>query len=135
MSQKTASLAGNTLSPLESTVMQVVWERGPSTADEIRRALSDARDLKDSTVRTLLRRMEAKGFITHEKDGRTFVFRALVPAASVAVREVRGIVDRLCGGSVESLILGMVDQDLVSEEQLEELMAKIAEAENKGEER
>jgi len=123
------------LSPLESTVMQVIWDRGPSTADQIRRALNSERDLTDSTVRTLLRRMESKGFITHDTEGRTFVFRALLPAASVAAREVRGIVERLCGGSVENLILGMVDHDLVSEEQLEQLMTRITEAEKEGEQR
>jgi len=117
------------LSPRESTVMRVLWERGPSTADHIRRALSLGRELTDSTVRTLLRRMEAKGFVAHETAGRTFVYRALLPAAAVAAKEVRGIVDRLCGGSIENLLVGMVDTDMVTEEQLEKLMARIAEAE------
>jgi len=117
------------LSPLESTVMQVLWNRGSATAEHIRRALSGSRDLTDSTVRTLLRRMEAKGFVAHEIEGRTFVYQALLPAAAVAAKEVRSIVDRLCGGSVENLLLGMVDTDLVTEEQLEKLMTRIAEAE------
>lgn len=126
-------LADASLSPLENTVMQVIWDRGPSTADQIRRALAEERDLTDSTVRTVLRRMESKGFITHRTEGRTFVFRALLGASSVAAREVRGIVDRLCGGSVESLLLGMVDNDMVSEEQLQQLTARIAAAEKEGE--
>lgn len=123
----------SSLSPLESTVMQVLWDRGPSTADHIRRALS-GRKLTDSTVRTLLRRMEAKGFVAHETQGRSFVYRALLPAATVAAQEVRGIVDRLCGGSVDRLLLGMVDSEMVSEEQLETLRARIAEAETGGKE-
>ena len=117
------------LSPRESSVMQVLWEHGPSTAEHIRRALSVGRELTDSTVRTLLRRMEAKGFVTHETSGRTFVYSARLPAAAVAATEVRGIVDRLCGGSIENLLLGMVDTEMVSEEQLAGLMARIAEAE------
>lgn len=120
------------LSPLESTVMQVLWERGPSTADHIRRALSGGRKLTDSTVRTILRRMEAKGFVTHDTEGRSFVYRALLPAAAVAAKEVRGIVDRLCGGSVDSLLLGMVDNEMVTEEQLATLRARIAEVESAG---
>ena len=125
-----------TLSPLESTVMQVIWDRGPSTADQIRRALAGERELTDSTVRTLLRRMESKGFLSHETEGRTFVYHALLPASSVAAREVRGIVDRLCGGSVENLILGMVDNDMVTQEQMERLMARVSEAEvQEGDER
>ncbi len=76
--------------------------------------------------------MEAKGFVAHEVEGRSFVYRALLPAATVAAKEVRSIVDRLCGGSVDSLLLGMVDNEMVSEEQLEALRARIAEAETKG---
>lgn len=121
-----------TLSPLESAVMQVIWRRGPSTAEEIRRALADERQLTDSTVRTLLRRVESKGFLAHETQGRTFVYRALLPASAAATLEVRSIVERLCGGSVESLLLGMVDQEMVTAEQLERLKARIAEAEEEG---
>lgn len=120
----------NPLSPLESTVMQVIWERGPSTADQIRRHLAGERELTDSTIRTLLRRMESKGFLRHETEGRTFIYQAVLPASSVAAQEVRGIVDRLCGGSVENLILGMVNSEMVSEEQLDQLMARIAQEES-----
>lgn len=123
------STPDTTLSPLESAVMQVIWRRGPSTAEEIRRALADERQLTDSTVRTLLRRVESKGFLAHETQGRTFVYRALLPASAAATQEVRSIVERLCGGSVERLLLGMMDQEMVTAEQLERLKTRIDEAE------
>jgi BlaI family penicillinase repressor len=117
------------LSPLEDTVMQVIWERGPSTAEDIRAALVRKAPMKDSTARTILRRLEDKGYLKHAVSGRTYVYRERVPAARAANQAVRQVIDRLCGGSVERLLLGMVDDQLISPEQLEELARKVAQAE------
>lgn len=86
--------------------------------------------MKDSTIRTVLRRLEEKGYVTHEVDGRTFVYRASDPRQNVAVRAVKGIIDRFCGGSVEELVFGMVDNDVLNRKQLERLARKIAENES-----
>jgi BlaI family transcriptional regulator, penicillinase repressor len=122
------------MSPLEDTVMRVIWARGPCTADDVRQALSRKQPMKDSTVRTVLRRLEEKGYLTHEVSGRTYVYRERVPARKAATQAVRQIVDRFCEGSVEQLLLGMVDDRILTAEQLEELARKIAEAEGRGEE-
>ncbi len=124
------------LSELEREVMQVVWSRGPSTADEVRQRLqTGGRALKDSTVRTVLRRLEEKSFVDHEVDGRTYVYRPLVRPRRAAVQAVRQIVDRFCGGSVEELLLGLVDDEMVSREQLRRLAEMISRAEKNEEER
>ncbi len=118
------------LSELEREVMEVVWSRGRSTADEARQLLeTGGRALKDSTVRTILRRLEEKGFVDHEVDGRTYVYRPLVRPRRAAVQAVRQIVDRFCGGSVEELLLGLVDDEVVSREQLQRLTEMISRAE------
>jgi BlaI family transcriptional regulator, penicillinase repressor len=117
------------LSPLEDKVMQVIWARGPSTAEDVRSALARKAPMKDSTARTILRRLEEKGYLAHIVDGRTYVYRERVPASRAANQAVRQVIDRLCGGSVERLLVGMVDDRLISAEQLEELARKIAEAE------
>lgn len=118
------------LSALEREVMQVVWSRGRSTADEARQHLETAgRALKGSTVRTILRRLEDKGFVDHEVDGRTYVYRPLVRPRRAAVQAVRQIVDRFCGGSVEELLLGLVDDEVVSPDQLRHLAEMISRAE------
>jgi BlaI family transcriptional regulator, penicillinase repressor len=117
------------LSPLENRVMNVVWERGIATADDVRTALARSRPMKDSTVRTILRRLEEKGFVEHTVQGRTFHFAPKVAAQSVASSAVRGIIDRFCAGSVENLLIGMVDSDLVSADKLKGLADKIARAE------
>jgi BlaI family transcriptional regulator, penicillinase repressor len=117
------------LSPLEDKVMQVIWARGPSTAEDVRSALSRKAPMKDSTARTILRRLEEKGYLTHTVSGRTYVYCERVPVSRAANQAVRQVIDRLCGGSVERLLVGMVDDRLISAEQLEDLARKIAEAE------
>ena len=117
------------LSPLENQVMNVVWERQTATADDVRSALAKSRQLKDSTIRTILRRLEEKGFVEHTVEGRTFRYTPKVAPQNVATSAVRGIIDRFCDGSVENLLVGMVDSELVSAEKLKGLAEKIAKAE------
>ena len=117
------------LSPLESKVMNVVWTSGVVTADDVRAALARSRPLKDSTVRTLLRRLEEKGFLEHTVQGRTFHYSSKVAPQNVASNAVRGIIERFCAGSVENLLVGMVDSELLSAESLKGLAEKIAKAE------
>jgi predicted transcriptional regulator len=122
------------MSPLEDTVMRVIWARGPSTAEDVRQALSRKQPMKDSTVRTVLRRLEEKGYLAHEVSGRTYIYRERVPALRTATQAVRQIVDRFFEGSVEQLLSGMVSDRLVTAEQLEELARKIAQAGSEGKE-
>jgi predicted transcriptional regulator len=117
------------LSPLENAVMNVLWAKQRATGDEVRLALADRQALKDSTIRTLLRRLEEKGYVNHDVDGRTYVYYARVEPENVATQQVRGIIDRFCRGSVENLLVGMVDDNLITPDKLRQLADKIAEAE------
>ena len=119
------------LGEVEQTVMDHIWAHGPSTAESCREALAASRPMKDSTIRTVLRRLEEKGYVTHEMEGRTFVYRASHAQQNVAVRAVKGIIDRFCGGSAEQLVLGMVDNNVLDRKQLERLARKIAESERR----
>ena len=112
------------LSALEQSVMDYVWANPDCTADQVREKRLKA--LKDSTVRTLLRRLEEKGYVTHSVDGRTYLYRAAEGRQNVAADAVRSIVDRFCGGSVEQLLVGMVDNDVIDPTELEQLARKIA---------
>jgi predicted transcriptional regulator len=115
--------------PLENAVMHILWSRSEATADDVRTALGKARDLKESTVRTLLRRLEQKGYVTHDVEGRTYVYRPKVGPQNVATQAVRGIIDRFCSGSVEALLAGMVDGELITSAKLRDLAERIAAAE------
>jgi len=115
------------LGEVEQVVMDYVWTHGPSTADACREALASSRPMKDSTIRTVLRRLEEKGYLTHQIQGRTFIYTASDARQNVAVRAVKGIIDRFCGGSAEALVLGMVDNAVLDRKQLERLARRIGE--------
>ena len=117
------------LSSLENAVMQVVWSKGRRSAEEVRLALPNREGIKDSTVRTILRRLEEKGYVEHDVEGRTYVYRPRVEPHNVAAEQVRGIIDRFCRGSVENLLVGMVDDNLITPDKLRELAERIEEAE------
>ena len=118
------------LGDLERDVMQLVWAHGPVTAEAVREKLS--RPLKESTVRTVLRRLEEKGYTTHTVDGRTYVYQAAEERGRVAAKAVQRIVDWFCNGSVEEVLVGMVDRAMLDQKQLRALADQVAQAKVKG---
>ena len=118
------------LGELEREVMQLVWAHGPVTAEAVRERLS--RPLKESTVRTVLRRLEEKGYTTHTVDGRTYVYQAAEERGKVAAKAVQRIVDWFCNGSVEEVLVGMVDRAMLDQKQLRALADQVARAKVKG---
>ena len=68
------------LSPAQLEIMEIVWEKGEVAAVEVRQFLPDGRELARETVRTMLERMENKGWLKHRVVGRTFVYSAVVRA-------------------------------------------------------
>ena len=114
------------LGELERSVLLIVWRLGSVTADQVREDLN--RPLKDSTVRTVLRRLEEKGYLVHSVDDRAFVYRPAQSRQRVAGRAAKRIVDWFCDGSVEALLVGMVDSKVLDRAELQRLAEHIAEA-------
>ena len=114
------------LGDLEREVMQLIWANGSLTAEFVRERL--ARRLKESTVRTVLRRLEEKGYVNHALEGRTYVYQATHPRGKVAAKAVQRIVDWFCNGSVEEVLVGMVDSAMIDQRQLRMLADKVAKA-------
>jgi BlaI family transcriptional regulator, penicillinase repressor len=112
--------------PLEQVLLDYVWEHPDSTAEMCREGLAGERRLKDSTIRTILRKLEEKGYVTHNVDGRTFVYRAVDSRRNVAVEAARQLIERFCNGSVEELLVGLVDNQVLEPRQLQRLAEKIA---------
>ncbi|MFZ0761099.1 MAG: BlaI/MecI/CopY family transcriptional regulator [Candidatus Sulfotelmatobacter sp.] len=110
---------------LEQAIMSSVWRRGSATAEQVREDLAPKRKLKESTVRTLLGRLENKGYLKHKVEGRTYVYASVGGPQGFAIRAVRQIIDRFCGGSAERLIAGMVDNEVLDAEQLRRLSKEI----------
>ena len=109
------------LTQLESDVMQAVWSAAPCTVEAVHQIVARKHKLKEASTRTLLRRLEKKGYLTHDSDGRAYVYRAVEPARSLAARAVRQIIDRFCRGSVEELVSGMVEAKAFTETDMAEL--------------
>lgn len=105
--------------------MQAVWAAGPSTVQAVHAVVSRDRDLKEVTTRTVLRRLEHKGHLRHDVRERTFIYHAVEGSRSLAARTVRQIIDRLCHGSVEELVSGIVEANVLSEAELRALEAGI----------
>lgn len=117
------------LGDLEREVMQLVWSKGAVTAEDVRASVS--KPLKESTIRTVLKRLEDKGFVGHTVEGRTFVYRASEPRERVAAKAVKRIVDWFCEGSVDEVLVGMVDSSMLGRKQVD-LIAKKIDAAKKG---
>jgi BlaI family penicillinase repressor len=113
------------LSELEHQVMQAVWTAGTCTVDAVHQVVSRQRDLKEVTIRTVLRRLEHKGYVQHVSEGRAFLYRAVEAPRSVAARAVRHILDRFCHGSVDELVSGLVEANVLSDRELDALEASI----------
>jgi predicted transcriptional regulator len=114
------------LGELERSVLLIVWRIGCVTADRVREELD--RPLKDSTVRTVLRRLEEKGYLAHSIDDRAFIYRPAESRQSVAGRAAKRVVDWFCDGSVEALLVGMVDARVLDRAELQRLAEHIAKA-------
>ena len=99
--------------------MDVVWRLGEVTAEQVRAALPGAPH--DSTVRTLMRVLENKGYLTHEVRGKVYVHRALVGRQKAQKLAVRTVLARFFAGSAEDLVLRLIEDEQLTREQLDEL--------------
>ena len=120
------------LTDLEHEVMQVVWDSGPCSVEAVYDVVSKNRDLKETTVRTLLRRLEQKGYLGHKSEGRAYLYTATEAPRSLAARAVRQIIDRFCQGSVEELVSGMVESRALSSDELNRIADFVGEQKKGG---
>jgi predicted transcriptional regulator len=116
------------LGELERSILHIVWRKRTVTAEQVREELG--RPLKDSTIRTVLRRLEEKGYVAHSLENRTFVYHPAETRQRVAGRAVKRIVDWFCEGSVEALLVGMVDSKVLDRTELQRLASRIAAAQS-----
>jgi len=111
------------LGDLEHELLTILWAKGEMTALEVRKHVT--RKLKDPTIRTVLRRLEEKGYVTHTVVSGTFIYRAKESAEATAASAVQGIVERFCGGSMERALLSLADAGLIDANQLATVAGKL----------
>ena len=116
----------NTFAPLgdlEHEILAILWKHGEMTAFAVRKQV--ARKLKDATIRTVLRRLEEKEFVTHTVMNGTFIYSAKATPETTAAGAIQDIVERFCGGSLERLLVGLVDAGFVKRDQLVAITGKL----------
>lgn len=114
-------------------VLDCLWQQSPQTAMELVEALSRRVGWAKSTTLTTLRRMEAKGLLAGETVGRSRRYTPLVDRETATVRETSGFLDRVYRGSVGHMVSTMARRQGLTEEDLAELRAILAQAEGGGE--
>jgi len=110
-----------TLTDAEARVMTVLWETGPATVAAVAAALRKKRAVTYSTVQTMLRILEVKGYVRHDKVARAFVYRPIVDERQARRRALRHLVNRLFGGSPSLLVLNVLDDEELDPSELERL--------------
>jgi predicted transcriptional regulator len=114
------------LGRLELQIMNVVWDRGKATVHDVKNALS-RRKPAYSTILTMMRKLEVKGYLEHEVDGRTYVYRPLISQQAVRQGVLGDLVERLFEGSTSLLLTSLVEQNRISENELCEIRKLIEE--------
>jgi predicted transcriptional regulator len=104
------------LTDREAEIMEQLWKLGTATSEQIRAELSG--EPHDSTIRTMLRILEEKGFVSHRREGRSFVFRAEPAQAKTLGHVIR----RFFSGSPHDLVLRLLEDEQLSAADLESLM-------------
>jgi predicted transcriptional regulator len=116
------------LTKLQQAILDYIWSNTTATAEQVREAIAREHPLGESSIRTLLRRLEAQGYLSHTTEGQTFVYRATAARGSVAAGAVRSVIERFWAGSVEQFVLGMVDEKVLTPAQLDKLARKVRDA-------
>ena len=115
------------LTDLQLAVMRVLWERGEANVTEIWEALRPERGLAQTTVATLLSRLDKRGVVAHRREARQFVYRALVTEPQVRRVMVRELTARLFDGDVTALVSHLLSGREVSAGDLAKVKAMIEE--------
>ena len=117
-----------TLTDAESRVMSVLWQRQTATVGDVVAALAQERAVTYSTVQTILRILETKGFVTHDKVARAFVYRPAVDERQARQRALKHLVARLFNGSPSLLVLNVLEDEAIDRTELKRLKKLIRDA-------
>ena len=117
-----------TLTDAELRLMDILWEKGASTVSDVVEALPPRLSLAYSTVLTTLRILERKGYVTHEKHGRAFVYHPVVGRKEASRKEVRHLLSRFFDNSPELLVLNVLENEEIDSAELKRLKKMVEES-------
>jgi BlaI family penicillinase repressor len=116
------------LGRLELQIMKVVWEKGKATVYDVKEALGKGRKPAYSTILTMMRKIEAKGYLEHEMENRTYIYHATISRKDVQHSVLGDILDRLFEGSPSLLMNSLVEHKGINEKELQQIKRLIKEA-------
>ena len=109
------------LGKLEMQIMNVVWDKGQATVHEVKDALSQGKKPAYSTILTMMRKLETKGYLEHDVDYRTYVYRAAISRQAARHGILGDLLDRLFEGSPSLLLNSLIEQDRISEKEFRDI--------------
>ena len=116
------------LTDAEARVMAVLWQRQTASVADVVAALKKKRAVNYSTIQTILRILEAKGYVTHEKVARAFIYTPRVDERRARRRALKHLMTRLFNGSPSLLVLNVLEDDQIDAEELTRLKKVIEDA-------
>ena len=119
------------LGDLQLAILRELWRLGEATVTDVHASLLSERGLAPTTIATMLKKMEARGLVTHRTDGRRFVYRPAVTEDTVTRSMVADLTQRLFNGKVTDLVSHLIEAHEIDDEELSELTTLIADAEKK----
>ena len=117
-----------TLTDAELLLMKIIWQRGPSTVNDVVEALPEDKPRAYSTVLTTLRILENKEYLQHKKEGRAYVYHAVVDRGEARQGALRYVLERFFNNSPELLVLNIFKNEEMTADDLERLIKMIEES-------
>jgi BlaI family transcriptional regulator, penicillinase repressor len=118
----------NTLTPQELEIMKLVWQRGAATVRDVYEVLLERRKIAYTTVMTMMKILETKGYLKKRRQDRAFIYRPAHPKNQVIGGMIREFIDRVFNGSAEPLLVHLVKSRHLSEKDLQKIARMVEES-------
>ena len=112
---------------LQLEILKVLWMQPESTVQEVQESVASKRPLAYTTIATMLKKMEGRGLVSHQKKGRVFKYCACVSQDEISESVVGDVLSSLFSNSLPSLVNHLLDNDKVSSHELDEIEKLISE--------
>ena len=113
------------LTPLESLVMNSIWDASQASVRSVQETLRSAKPMARTTVLTVMRRLRDKGFLTSERQGRTDIYKPVAGRKEAAQLSLRDLLDRFFAGSATALVSQLLESDNLDPEEVRELQSEM----------
>lgn len=121
------------ISEAEYEVMKVIWENFPISTNEIIEKFENKSEWSPKTIQTLISRLVKKGIITYKKQSRVYIYTPLISENEYINQESKSFLDKFYNGTINSMVLNFIEEDALSDEDIDELKKILDKSKKKGE--